>query len=304
MFNYIIYHNNCFDGYTGFYLFMKTNKWEKNPIVYPDYPSSNTIPPDIKGKNVIIIDVAYSSHIVKQIAKEANMMLFIDHHVSIADDIKNLKLSKPHEIIYDVNESGASLVWKYFFKNKPIPTFVKYIRDNDIGLWELDNTLNFMVYIEMNLPTTPDLTSLKKWDKLLDDEYLDKIVQKGSVYNEYKTHLIEYNANKHSIMRFPSKRFTKKNTALGETGQYKVAVINNGCPSVSLIGKYIVENYDCDFCMIWNYNILKKKYVCSLRSKKADVGTIAKEFGGGGHKFASAFSFYGYDTRLDDLFIK
>ena len=304
MFDYIIYHDNCFDGFTGFYLFMKTNKWNKNPIVYPDYPSSTKIPPNITGKNIIIIDVAYSANIVKQIADEANMILFIDHHVSIADDIQNLKLPPPHEIVYDINESGASLVWKYFFKNKPMPTFVKHIRDNDIGLWEMEHTFDFMVYIEMNLPTNPDFASLKQWDALLDEKYLDKIIARGSIYNEYKTHLIEYNANRHTIVQFPSKKFTNKNSSvLNKIGQYKVAVINNGCPSASLIGKYIVENFVCDFCIIWNYNVKKKKYIISMRSKKADVGTIAKELGGGGHKFASAFSFYGYHNRIDDLFI-
>lgn len=303
MFNYIIYHDNCFDGFAGFYIFMKTRKWDKNPIVYPDNPFSNKIPPNIKDKNVIIIDVAYSAKLIEQISHEANMILFIDHHVTIAKDIQNLKLPNPHKIIYDVDECGASLVWKHFFKNKSMPKFVEYIRDNDIGLWKMKHTFDFMVFIEMNLPTDPNMKSLKKWDMLLNIEYLNNAITKGQIYNEYKEHLIKYNSRRHSIVKFPSKKFTiYGNPVLGYTGKYKVAVINGGCPSTSLVGKYIVENFDCDFCLIWSYNIKNKKYVISLRSNKTNVGVIAKEFGGGGHKFASAFSLSSYDISIDELF--
>ena len=68
-YNYIIYHNNCLDGFAGFYLFIKTKQWESKPMVYPDQPYSKKIPEGIDGKNVIIIDVAYNSSIIKEIAK-------------------------------------------------------------------------------------------------------------------------------------------------------------------------------------------------------------------------------------------
>ena len=71
-YDYIIYHNKCIDGFTGFYLFIKTKQWTRKPMVYPDYPFSKEIPKDIDGKNVIIIDVAYDASVIKEIAKRAN----------------------------------------------------------------------------------------------------------------------------------------------------------------------------------------------------------------------------------------
>ncbi len=58
-YNYIIYHKNCFDGFTSLIIFIKSNNYEKKHTIYPDVPSSNKIPPNIKGKNIIIMDVAY-----------------------------------------------------------------------------------------------------------------------------------------------------------------------------------------------------------------------------------------------------
>ena len=33
--------------------------------------------------------------------------------------------------------------------------------------------------------------------------------------------------------------------------KYNIAVINNSCPSVSLVGKNIVDNVNCDFCLLY-----------------------------------------------------
>ena len=65
-FNYIIFHKKCFDGYSSFFLFMNTNLYLKNSIIFPDTPNTNSVPPNIEGKNVIIMDVAYNVNIIKK----------------------------------------------------------------------------------------------------------------------------------------------------------------------------------------------------------------------------------------------
>jgi len=301
-YDYIIYHRNCFDGFSGFYLFMKSKLWIPKPIVFPDVPSSKKIPPNINGKNVIIIDVAYDASVIKKISELANKILFIDHHVTIQEDIKKLKLDNPHEIVYDDTESGASLVWKYFFKNEKMPKFIKYIKDNDIGAWKYKKTHDFIAALEVNFKLEPNYENLKHWDNLLDDDFLDSLIERGHVYNEYKNHLIKQNYKKYNILKFPSNKIIRKFKDLAQFKPFNVAVINSNCPSTSLLGKYIVENVECDFCLLWNYSIKNSRYVISLRSREADVGIIAKIMGGGGHKFASSFSFKSSFFQIDDLF--
>jgi uncharacterized protein len=297
MYDYIIYHNNCYDGYTGFYLFIKSKQWVKNPIVYPDYPSSKTIPPNIDGKNVIIIDVAYSADILKKIANKANKVLFIDHHKTIIKDIKKLKLKPPHEIVYDVDECGATLVWKYFFSNKKMPLFLKYIRDNDIGIWEMDGTIDLHTYLEVNFQKKPNFECLKKWDSLFKTPFLNKAIKMGKIYNEYKQHIIKKIARQHQVKTFPGKKFKKI-----IKGKYTVAVLNNTCISATPVGKYVIDNYNVDFCMIWTIDKKNNKYIISFRSNEVDVGQIAKLLGGGGHKLASGVSLDKKKVDIDDLF--
>jgi oligoribonuclease NrnB/cAMP/cGMP phosphodiesterase (DHH superfamily) len=306
-YDYIIYHRNCLDGFTGFYLFMKTKYWSPKPIVFSDVPSAREPPPNIKDKNVIIIDVAYDLHIIKHIANNANSMLFIDHHISIRDDIKQLRLQDNQKLHFDINKSGASLVWDYFYKNKELPRFVKYIEDNDIGRWQYPETLNFIVGMEVNFKMDPTYDNLREWDKLLNDDFLTSLIERGRIYNEYKEHLITRYSNKYSVMKFSSRTVINKYKQFNNVGQYTVAITNTGCPSVSLVGKRIMENNDkIDFCILWFYIPHLNKYSFALRSKegKADVGSIAKIFGGGGHTHASGFVLYKDQLSIEDMFIK
>ena len=307
-YNYIIYHKKCLDGFTGFYLFMKSNKWEKNPIVYSDIPSAKNVPPNIDNKNVIIIDVAYNPDILQKIINKANKVLYIDHHETHIDKIKKMKSKKQNFlIVYDKNKSGASLVWSTFFNNMNnniMPRFVKYVEDNDIGRWEDDNTLPFVASMEIYFKMIPKFKNLRKWDKLLDDKYIDSLIKKGKIIMQYKNHLIDRYSKKYSIKYFPSKIVANiNNKNLNKIGQYKVAVINSRCPTLSLLGKKIADTVNCDFVLLWIYIIDKKKYYVSLRSKEANVSDIAKYMGGGGHKHASAFTFSSNDFRIDDIFV-
>lgn len=226
-YNYIIYHNYCIDGFTGFYLFIKTKLWEPKPIVYPDQPHTNEVPPGIDGKNVIIIDVAYKADIVKEVAKRANKLLFIDHHISIRDDIKKLKLPTPHELVYDEAASGAGLVWRYFHKKQKMPSFVKYVEDNDIGKWKYKETLPFISALEVNFKLDPIFDNLKKWDKLLDNNFTKNMVYKGIIYSEYKNFLIKKSSKRYVIKKFPSNKF-RKNMMMNHKKSYIVAVIGGG----------------------------------------------------------------------------
>lgn len=55
------------------------------------------------------------------------------------------------------------------------------------------------------------------------------------------------------------------------------------------------DDWKCDYCLMWRYSYLKKRFYLSLRSNKdrnIDVGEIAKNLSlqGGGHKCAAGCS--------------
>ena len=299
-YNYIIYHSGCFDGFTGFYLFTKSGKMEKKPVVYPDYPSTDKVPPGIEGKNVISIDVAYKPWIVEKIAKKANKFLFIDHHITHQRAIQSLQLPVPHEVVYQIDRCGATLVWEYFFPNKPKPEFVKMIEDNDLGRWQLPDTLNFIAGLEVKHRLKPNFDILRSWDNLLAPSYLKKLIIRGRHYNEYKTKMINLQSRRAEFLKFPSKKLIKKLKL--DIPSRRVGVLNGGGVSVSLVGKKIAEDSNCEYALIWRYSLSEKKFIFSFRSISTDVEVVARAFGGGGHKLAAGAAISGAGLKVGDLF--
>lgn len=308
-YDYVIFHKNCLDGFTGFVILNNTGNISKDATIYPDIPAAKNAPHDIDNKNVIIIDVAYKYDVLREIMGRANSVTFIDHHVTIKNDVEKLisELSgKDNLVVYDQKMSGASLTWKYFYPDKKMPLFVKYIQDNDIGAWKMKYTKYFITGLEVNYRLSIDQDNLTKWNLLFDKKNVESLIKKGITYSEYKNYLLDSNSQRYSLERFPSEKiyedFIDKNVFV-KPAQYKVAVYcGSGCPSGTELARKILETVDCDFTIMWVYNMDRKEYVLSFRSENIDVGTIAKLFGGGGHTLASACSFPLSKYNITDLF--
>lgn len=307
MYNYVIFHKGCNDGFTSFIILNNTKKIDNDAIIYPDVPSTNIVPQNIDNKNVIIMDVAYKYDILKSIVNRANSVTFIDHHISIHDDtmkIKNEITDDKVKIIYDENESGASLTWKYFNKDKKLPLFVQYIKDNDIGAWKLKNTLYFMAYLDVKFNMSLNKENIDHWNTLYNKDNMHKIIKKGKTYYEYIDHLAYTQSKRYSLELFPSvKLYSEYPEYFNKPGEYTVAVYcGNGCPSVSLLGVKMSKTIKCDFVIFWTLHLDRKEYVLSFRSDGTDVSKIAKIFNGGGHKQAAAGSFSITKYNITDLF--
>ncbi|ATZ80313.1 putative pAp phosphatase [Bodo saltans virus] len=306
-YNYAIYHKNCLDGFTSLIILLKSKQLMDNSIVAYDMPSTDVAPNGIDNKNVIIMDVAYKYNVLREIVERAKYTVFIDHHVTISEDVK--KISEQYKdkllVVYDLKESGASLTWSFLFKKKKMPLFIRYIKDNDIGEWKLKHTISFIYAIKTNYDTKYSSEVVNLWFKLFDNNIVKSLIKRGKIYSEYANNLLEENSKRYSLELFPSEKiYNDFSEYFTKPGQYKVAVFNGGCPNVSLLGNKIVNEVDCDFALIWTYNMEKKEYIMSLRSKDVDVGKIANIFGGGGHKFASALSIPANKYIIQDLFFK
>ena len=76
--NCVIYHADCTDGFGAAYSAWKQlgNRAEYHACKH------GTPPPDVKGKNVVILDFSFNNATTKQMIEEANSLLVIDHHKS------------------------------------------------------------------------------------------------------------------------------------------------------------------------------------------------------------------------------
>lgn len=308
-FNYIIFHSGCLDGFAGFFVAHLSERLTKDIFIYEDVPSTNRIPPDIDGKDIIIIDVAYKKEILQEIFKYAKTVVFIDHHVSIRDDVSLLykKYNKNDNItiIYDDMRCGSTLTWIFFFGKQKIPLFLKYIEDQDTGRWLYPNTKLFIFALKAYYRLNTNSKSLNKWNRLLNKEYIVKMIKKGRYMKRYNDHLVNTNIPRHTLESFPSKKVFDMNSSIfTEPGQYKVAVYcGHNCPSITDLGVGALDRMpEIDFCIMWVYNLDNKRYILSMRSREIDVSEICKIFNGGGHKLAAACSFHSSQLKIDDIF--
>tara|TARA_R110002060_G_scaffold50736_2_gene61636 strand:- start:551 stop:1540 length:990 start_codon:yes stop_codon:yes gene_type:complete len=268
--NCVIYHANCTDGFGAAYSAWKLlgNRTEYHACKH------GTPPPDIKGKNVVILDFSFDNKTIKKMIEEANSLLVIDHHKSAMVELHDIS-----NTYFDMTKSGAMLAWEWFHPGKEPPKFIRYIQDRDLWKWELEYSKEFSAAFDM-VPF-----EFEEFEKFEDDSVFDDSVKRGSYILAY---------SKTVIKKVCEKAVKRKYKGM------KVMVVNSS-HWMSEIGARLAP--DCDFAVIWYYDHEDKINKISLRAfhDAVDVSEIAKGFGGGGHKKAAGFQISG-DLCVDDIF--
>jgi oligoribonuclease NrnB/cAMP/cGMP phosphodiesterase (DHH superfamily) len=254
--NCVLYHANCVDGCGAAYAAWKRlgDKAEYHAVHHGDDP------PDVKGKNVAILDFAYDKGTTQYLTLSANELMIIDHHRS-----NMLELQGFCNAIFDMHKSGAALAWEFFHEDKPTPSFIKYIEDRDLWKWELPYSHEFSTGFEM-VPL-----DFRLYDRFQDEAAVEGIIKLGHYILPYRNAVIKKLC---------------KHAASKKMGEHSVLVLNTPY-SMSEVGNELARN--CDIAVVWYYDHFKKCIKISFRAinESVDVSTIAKKFGGGGHKSAA-----------------
>lgn len=270
--NVVIYHAGCTDGFGAAWSAWKClgNRAEYYPSRHGDSP------PDVKGKNVVILDYSFSNEITKKMIEDANNLLVIDHHKTAMVELHDI--ANTH---FDMNKSGAMLAWEWFHPGKEPPKFIKYIMDRDLWTWELDYSKEFSAAFDM-VPF-----EFEEFEKFEDDSVFDDAVKRGSYILAY------------------SKTVVKKICEKAQSRMYdgKEVLVVNASHWMSEIGARLAP--DCDFALIWYWDHEAKHTKVSLRAfhDTVDVAEISKKFGGGGHKKAAGFQLDA-GVHIEDIFDK
>tara|TARA_A100001515_G_scaffold144889_1_gene150560 strand:+ start:1180 stop:2031 length:852 start_codon:yes stop_codon:yes gene_type:complete len=266
----VIYHAHCTDGFGAAYSAWKLlgNRAEYHACKH------GTQPPDVKNKNVVILDFSFNNATTKKMIEDSNNLLVIDHHKSAMVELHDI--SNTH---FDMTKSGAMLSWEWFHPGKEPPKFIQYIMDRDLWKWELPYSKEFSAAFDM-VPF-----EFEEFEKFEDDSVFDDAVKRGSYILAYSKTVI--------------KKICEKAT-LKEYKGMKTYVVN-ASHWMSEIGAKLSP--DCDFATIWYYDHDAKTTLVSLRSfhDTIDVSEIAKEFGGGGHRKAAGFRI-SKDKHVDEIF--
>ncbi len=266
----VIYHADCTDGFGAAYSAWKClgNRAEYFACKH------GTEAPDIKGKNVVILDFSFDNKTTKKMIEEANSLLVIDHHKSAMVELHDI--TNTH---FDMTKSGAMLSWEFFHPGKEPPKFIQYIQDRDLWKWELPYSKEFAAAFDM-VPF-----EFEEFEKFEDDSVFDDAVKRGSYILAY---------SKTVVKKVCEKAQPRKMDGKG-------VLVVNASHWMSEIGARLAS--DCDFALIWFWDHEAKHTKVSLRAfhDTVDVAEISSRFGGGGHKKAAGFQLPA-GKHIEDIF--
>lgn len=268
----VIYHGNCTDGFGAAYAAWKL--LGDRAVYYP--AKYGVAPPDVAGKNVLVVDFSYDNATTKRMMKEARGFLVLDHHKSAMIELHDISCTH-----FDMNHSGAMLAWKFFHPGKEAPRMIKHIEDRDLWKWEIPYSKEFAAAFDM-VPF-----DFEEFDKYLDDSAVDNAQERGAYILAYSKTVISKIA---------------KHAALRKIDGKEVLVVNSS-HWMSEIGNALSPK--CDYALIWYYDHDTRQVKVSLRAhhEDSDVSEIAKRYGGGGHRKAAGFSLQP-GTSVETIFDK
>ncbi len=148
----VIYHSPCPDGFTAAWAVRADGlDCDFHPGVHGQPP------PDVTGRDVIVLDFLYKRPVIEEIASRAASLLVLDHHASAQADLDFLPLPSldgmsvrgyhPETMrkigpcaLFDMTRSGAGLAWDFFNHRLPRPRFVDMVEDRDLWKNEIEGS--------------------------------------------------------------------------------------------------------------------------------------------------------------------
>lgn len=259
--NCVIVHKNCQDGFgsaLAAWMLIGEENVEYHYMQYSDEP------PDVKGKNVAIIDFTFPKEVILKMLEEANTFILLDHHKSAMNE-----LGQVQNTVFDMSKSGARMAYEFFHPNKEVPRLIRLIEDRDIWSWTEPDSKEFHAAFPIVTQTFSDYYELIRSPILI-----DILIDQGKAIIKFNDMYIEKKA---------------KDICMRTMNGLRTAVVNSTY-LISELGNYLAKKEYIDMALIWFWDSKKNKYMCSLRSVgDIDVSIIAKSLGGGGHKHASGF---------------
>ena len=283
---FCIWHGNCQDGFAAAWAVRHAlgGEVEFYPGVYQDDP------PDVAGRDVIMVDFSYKRPVLEGMAAQARSILILDHHKSAAEDLAPFKvesatfhwsvdmegmwrdlaeLGRPPIIAYfDMERSGAGMAWDCFNPDQPRVPLINHIEDRDLWRFRLPRTRAIAAAV-FSYPY-----DFETWDGLMQPNRLDLLNAEGAAierkHHQDIDHLLPVVRRKMTI------------------GGVAMPVANLPLTLTSDAGHLMASEADGVAACYWD---TPEGRVFSLRSTAAgpDVSAIARAYGGGGHAHAAGF---------------
>jgi uncharacterized protein len=306
----ILYHQvkpsvDCPDGFAA--AWVAYNYLSKQGTEIDLFGCAYTEPaPDLTDyQQIYIVDFSFPRSVID--GWNDKDVILIDHHKTAQEhllgDVSNFhstfqRVGKNFIAVFDMQECGATLAWKHFFPEVPIPAFLYYVRDRDLWNWQLPESKQIneaLANLRYKIGSTAksiDLSAYELTFKLFDllselsqEELVTKLLPLGKSLLVEKELQVEAAAKRYQLRYLP-----------------EPAPTDDLIPVVSCKPDGTEDRLISDICALLYANLtpdvpfvacIASNGTWSLRSDKHgsdfDVSKIAEHYGGGGHKNSSGF---------------
>ncbi|MDE2097119.1 MAG: phosphohydrolase [Patescibacteria group bacterium] len=293
-----IYHGNCDDGFAAAWT-LRAALGSQHVEFYPGVYQQE--PPDVRGRDVVMVDFSYKKPVIERMSADANSILILDHHKTAYDDLvgypspplwcawygiahDDVPLSKTLRTTaqFDMERCGATMAWDYFH-GADRPEFLSYIEDRDLWRKALPDGDAFT----MALRSYPQ--DFEVWDRLVKDGPYQLISEGKTILRYYRLRIEELKRHRYRARFHPSDQRQATDEGLICNAPYAFAS--------EVAGELAEESGTWGACF---FEVEAGKFQYSLRSRgDYDVSAIALRFGGGGHKNAAGFATWGRAHAAD-----
>ena len=190
---YILYHEDCLDGYgaawAAFQLF-------KDEATYLPVAAGSTFPDlDLEAATVYCLDVAFRpEQLENALGEGAKKIVVIDHHKTAAEWYADYDAVPGIEIHMDMSHSGAVLAWRYFQRERAVPEILLYIEDRDLWNWNLPDSECILLALDAYPYTMGNLSRLQN--------DMERLKLEGSAILKYRNQMIDLQMKAAHLMHF------------------------------------------------------------------------------------------------------
>lgn len=302
--NKVIYHGGCSDGWCAAWIAAHALGIGEENLIRASYGSKLPYEQLRADDIVYLVDFSYPREQLLELATLVARVVVLDHHKTAQSELgaPALLLHGCYlgiEVVFDMNRSGARIVYDYFYEHLyaemrvPLKDLAvmgqvsAYVQDRDLWKWKLHLSREVSAYLA-SLPFT-----MEGWNMLFNTDWTD--VERGGL----------------AIQRFVDRKTEElvrpSRFMLADIGAFHGIALTNicvGAPGSEVLG---ILGEARPFACGWSQNG-DGSYYYSLRSNGSDVdvGAFARSmrdrgtaFAGGGHAKAAGFT---SRYRPDELF--
>lgn len=273
------YHRNCYDGTLAAAIFL--NSFPGTRLIPYEY--GDALPPfeELAGHHVYLLDLTFDTEVLLELTQHAYWVTVVDHHPKArvqAQDRPHARRGNLSIVTDSVKDpaSGAQLVWRLLHRTAPEPNFVRWIGKRDRWVFDEPQIRPFVMGIT-GLGFDP-----VTWEAVLFQTPsidLEPYMLQGEAVAAAIDGQLDYlQANAvHWI----------------EIAGHRVAAVNAPKFLASEMGERLYRRYSVErspFVVIYYDEHGKRCYSlrCHVDSLE-DMGQIARQFGGDGHRCAAGF---------------